>query len=79
VPVVAIDERDCSVAPVERVRRRYPQVRILARAFDVGHLYLLRKAGADLAVREAFEASLETGVAALEALGLGSIPSGCSR
>jgi voltage-gated potassium channel Kch len=70
VLVVAIDDRDRAVALVEHVRRHYPRVRILARAFDVGHLYLLRKAGADLAVREVFEASLETGAAALEALGL---------
>ena len=31
--LVAIDDRDRAVAMVEHVRRRYPQVKILARAF----------------------------------------------
>jgi CPA2 family monovalent cation:H+ antiporter-2 len=57
--VVAIDDRDRAVQMVAAVRRAYPELRILARAFDVNHLYLLKKAGADLAVRELFEASLE--------------------
>ncbi len=57
--VIAIDERDRAVQMVAAVRRAYPELRILARAFDVNHLYLLKKAGADLAVRELFEASLD--------------------
>ena len=67
--VVAIDDRDRAVALVEQVRRSYPRVRIIARAYDVNHLYLLRKAGADLALREVFESSLRTGGAVLRALG----------
>jgi CPA2 family monovalent cation:H+ antiporter-2 len=67
--VVAIDDRDRAVALVEQVRRHYPKVQIIARAYDVNHLYLLRKAGADLAVREVFESSLRTGAAVLRALG----------
>jgi len=67
--VVAIDDRDRAVALVKQVRRDYPQVRIVARAYDVNHLYLLRKAGADLALREVFDSSLKTGGAVLRALG----------
>ncbi len=67
--VVAIDDRDRAVALVEYLRREFPQLRILARAFDVDHLYLLRTAGADLALREVFDASLELGAATLRALG----------
>ncbi|MGB5732822.1 MAG: monovalent cation:proton antiporter-2 (CPA2) family protein [Thiohalocapsa sp.] len=67
--VVAIDDRDRAVQLVEYVRREYPKVHIIARAYDVNHLYLLRKAGADLALRELFEESLKTGAAALRALG----------
>ena len=52
------------------VRHHYPQVKILARAFDVNHLYLLNKAGVDIAVREMFEGSLELGKAALKSIGL---------
>ena len=68
--VVAIDDRDRAVEMVEHVRRHYPRVKILARAFDVNHLYLLRKAGVDLAVREMFDGSLALGTEALKTLGM---------
>ena len=68
--VVAIDDRDRAVEMVEHVRRHYPQVKILARAFDVSHLYLLKKAGVDLAVREMFDGSLALGTEALKTLGM---------
>jgi CPA2 family monovalent cation:H+ antiporter-2 len=55
---------------VEHVRRHYPIVKILARAFDVNHLYLLKKAGVDLAVREMFDGSLKLGTEALRTLGM---------
>lgn len=67
--IVTIDERDRSVELVDYVRRTYPQVCILARAFDVGHMYLLQKAGADLTVREVFDGSLSLGAEALRRLG----------
>ncbi len=67
--VVAIDDRDRAVQMVEHVRRHYPRVKILARAFDVNHLYLLQKAGVDLAVREMFDASVELGAEVLKTLG----------
>ncbi len=68
--VIAIDDRERAVEMVEHVRRHYPQVKTLARAFDVNHLYLLNKAGVDIAVREMFDGSLELGKAALKAVGL---------
>ena len=68
--VVAIDDRSRAVEMVEHVRRRYPKVKILARAFDVNHLYLLKKAGVDLAVREMFDGSLELGKEVLRSLGM---------
>ncbi len=67
--VVAIDDRDRAVAVVEYVKREYPGLCVVARAFDMDHLYLLRTAGADVAVREVFAASLEVGAATLRALG----------
>ncbi len=70
VLVVALDDRDRSVVLVEEVRRRYPRLRILARAYDVNHYYLLKRAGADLAVRELFDASLVAGAEALRTLGV---------
>lgn len=68
--VVAIDDRDRAVEMVEHVRRLYPGVKILARAFDVNHLYLLEKAGVDLAVREMFDGSLKLGTEVLRTLGI---------
>ncbi|MFY9976548.1 MAG: monovalent cation:proton antiporter-2 (CPA2) family protein [Chromatiaceae bacterium] len=68
--VVAIDDRDKSVQLVEHVHRHFPRVRILARAYDVNHLYLLKRAGADLAVRELFDASLLVGAETLRTLGV---------
>lgn len=68
--IIAIDDRQRAVEMVEYVRRHYPHVKILARAYDVNHLYLLNKAGVDIAVREMFEGSLEVGKAALKATGM---------
>ena len=68
--VIAIDDRDRAVEMVESVRRHYPGVKILARAFDVNHLYLLQKAGVDLAMREMFDGSLRLGTEALKTLGM---------
>jgi monovalent cation:proton antiporter-2 (CPA2) family protein len=69
VLIIAIDDRARAVEMVEYVRRHYPSVTILARAFDVNHLYLLKKAGAHCAFREVFESSLELGMEALRQLG----------
>ncbi len=68
--IIAVDDQDRAVTMVEQVRRTYPKVRILARAFDVRHMYLLQQAGADLVVREVYDGSLNLGAAALKALGL---------
>jgi voltage-gated potassium channel Kch len=68
--VVAIDDRERAVQMVEHVRRHHPHVKILARAFDINHLYLLKKAGVDVAIREMFNSSLELGAEALKALGM---------
>ena len=68
--VVAIDDRDRAVALVEYLRREHPRLRIIARAYDVDHLYLLKKAGVDVAVREVFEASLKAGAEVFKALGV---------
>jgi CPA2 family monovalent cation:H+ antiporter-2 len=67
--VVAIDNREQAVQMVEHVRRHYPHVAIIARAFDVNHLYRLQKAGVDVAVREMFDGSLEVGMEVLRRLG----------
>ena len=67
--IVAVDDRDRAVEMVEYVKQNYPQVTVLARAYDVRHLYLLKKAGVDLAIKEMFDGSLKLGAEALKILG----------
>ncbi|MEZ9598713.1 monovalent cation:proton antiporter-2 (CPA2) family protein [Vibrio sp. 10N.286.46.A8] len=67
--VVAIDNQDSSVELVKYVKHTYPKVKILARAFDRGHSYRLREAGADSVVSETYHSALEMGAEALRSLG----------
>ncbi|WP_447928940.1 monovalent cation:proton antiporter-2 (CPA2) family protein [Vreelandella sp. EE27] len=68
--VVAIDDLDRAVHTVEHVKRYYPNVWVLARAYDRGHGYRLREAGADDVVSETYHSALELGSHALTALGV---------
>ena len=67
--VVAIDNQDSSVELVKYVKHTYPNVKILARAFDRGHSYRLREAGADFIESETYHSALEMGAEALRSLG----------
>ncbi|MEZ8283806.1 potassium transporter [Vibrio splendidus] len=67
--VVAIDNQDSSVELVQYVKHTYPKVKILARAFDRGHSYRLREAGADFVESETYHSALEMGAQALRSLG----------
>ncbi|QYJ76728.1 monovalent cation:proton antiporter-2 (CPA2) family protein [Shewanella sp. FJAT-52076] len=68
--VVAIDDVEGATALVRHVRQHYPQVAILARAFDRGHFYALTEAGADWVVSESFYSALNMGGEALIRLGI---------
>lgn len=68
--VIAIDDKERALEMVEHIRRHHPDLIIAARAFDVNHLYLLRQAGVNIAVRELFDGSVEVGKAVLNALGM---------
>ncbi|MDX1457600.1 MAG: monovalent cation:proton antiporter-2 (CPA2) family protein [Marinobacter sp.] len=68
--VVAIDDRDRAVDLVQHVKQHYPGVWVLARAFDRGHGYQLRQAGADDVVSETYHSALELGGHALTAFGV---------
>jgi CPA2 family monovalent cation:H+ antiporter-2 len=68
--VVAIDDRDRAVSLVRHVKQLYPEVWILARAFDRGHGYELREAGADDVVSETYYSALKLGGDALTAMGV---------
>ena len=68
--VVAIDDRDRAVGIVKHVKQFYPNVWVLARAFDRGHGYQLREAGADDVISETYHSALELGGHALTAMGV---------
>ncbi|MCB2425481.1 monovalent cation:proton antiporter-2 (CPA2) family protein [Methylophaga pinxianii] len=68
--IVAIDDRARAVSLVRHVKQLYPGVWVLARAFDRGHGYELREAGADDVVSETYYSALELGGEALTAMGV---------
>ncbi|MDQ7727567.1 monovalent cation:proton antiporter-2 (CPA2) family protein [Halomonas sp. SpR8] len=68
--VIALDDRDRAVQMVKHVKQYYPHVWVLARAFDRGHGYQLREAGADDVVSETYHSALELGGHALTGMGV---------
>ncbi len=62
--VVAIDERDQASQLVESARAAFPNLKIMARAWDRRHAYDLLRNGADAVERETFESALRLGSAA---------------
>jgi monovalent cation:proton antiporter-2 (CPA2) family protein len=68
--IVAIDDREKALEIVETARHTFPQLVILARAWDRRAAYELLTHGADEVERETFEASLALGRTALERLGM---------
>lgn len=67
--VIAIDNQETSVELTKYVKHTYPHVKVLVRAFDRGHGYLLRQAGADIIESETYHSALELGSHALRELG----------
>jgi CPA2 family monovalent cation:H+ antiporter-2 len=67
--VIAIDDPEKALRMVRHVSRRYPEVRIVARARDRHHVYALHAAGADETVREVFDGAVRAGEHVLAALG----------
>ncbi len=67
--IVAIDDQDKAVELVEAAREAFPNLKILARAWDRRHAYDLLKHGADGVERETFEGGLKMGEKALKKLG----------
>lgn len=67
--IVAVDDREKSVELVETARKAFPNLVILARAWDRRHAYDLLSNGADAVERETFESALAMGTTALQKLG----------
>ncbi|WP_261818034.1 monovalent cation:proton antiporter-2 (CPA2) family protein [Vibrio gallicus] len=67
--VIAIDNQEATTELVKYVKHTYPHVKVMARAFDRGHFYLLRQAGADHIESETFHSALELGTQTLRCMG----------
>jgi monovalent cation:proton antiporter-2 (CPA2) family protein len=67
--VIAIDDRERAVELAEFIKQRYPQLAVLARAFDQIHYYQLKHAGAEFIIKETYHAALDLGCEALTRLG----------
>jgi len=70
VLVVAVDDREQSLAIIDLARQHFPSLQIVARAHDVSHWYALRDRGIVHAQREMFESSLVSARSAMVLLGL---------
>ena len=66
--VLAIDDPEKVVKLTAYIHRRYPEVRIIARARDRHHVYQLYAAGTADSVREVFDSAVRAGKYALAAL-----------
>ena len=67
--VIAIDDRAKAVNMIQIARNQFPELKILARAYDRTHAYELIYAGADFITRETFGSALAMGEEALKMLG----------
>jgi monovalent cation:proton antiporter-2 (CPA2) family protein len=70
VLLVAIDDTDSTAKLVETAHEAFPNLKIIARAWDRRHAYDLLRSGADEVERETFEGGLMAGVKTLKALGV---------
>jgi glutathione-regulated potassium-efflux system ancillary protein KefC len=66
----AIDDMQASLKLTDLVREQFPQLRMIARARNVTHLFELRSRGVELIERETFESALLMGQLALEQMGI---------
>jgi monovalent cation:proton antiporter-2 (CPA2) family protein len=70
VLLVAIDDTDSTAKLVETAHQAFPNLKIIARAWDRRHAYDLLRSGADEVERETFEGGLMAGIKTLKALGV---------
>ncbi|MBH9551439.1 glutathione-regulated potassium-efflux system protein KefC [Inhella gelatinilytica] len=72
VLVIALDDGAASEALARLAREQFPHLQIVARARNVTHYHLLRRAGVQHVERETFESALVSSRQVLELLGLSS-------
>jgi voltage-gated potassium channel Kch len=68
--VIAIDDTDKATEIVAAAKQAFPNLAVIARAWDRRHAYELLDAGADEVERETYESALNFGRTALERLGV---------
>jgi len=67
--ILATDDWNATIEIAERVKHQYPDVKILARAWDMVHAYHLMDKGVTMIERDTFESALQLGKRGLVALG----------
>ena len=67
--VIAIDDKDHVLQLVKHVKQIYPNLPIVARAYDRGNAYALEEAGADHVFIESYFTALEMSKTSLQVLG----------
>ena len=70
--IVALDDHEAGMRTVQRVRRRYPHLKVIARARSRSDAYEYQEMGVP-AVRETFGSALDASEAALRALDFGPL------
>lgn len=68
--VIAVDDREKTLAVLKTVKRSFPNLQVLTRAYDVLHYHDLQRAGADYIEREMFQGALTLGEQTLRRLGM---------
>jgi voltage-gated potassium channel Kch len=68
--VIALDEPRRAVDLTTFLKDRYPHLTVLARAYDQVHYYQLKRAGADVIIKETYHGALNLGHEALTRLGI---------
>lgn len=67
--IIAIDDQAKALQLVDTVRRHFPKLQIIARAFDRRHAYEFLAKNVEIVERETFESSVRLGAKALVSLG----------
>jgi len=68
VLVIALDDMDASLKTAQMVKRKFPHLRVIARARNRHHVHLLMAAGVEQIIRETFLSSLKLTELTLTAL-----------
>jgi glutathione-regulated potassium-efflux system ancillary protein KefC len=70
--VITLDDPQASLAVLRQVKKHFPHLKVIARAYGMGHAFELRKAGVDNYEREMLESGLALGESVLKKIGLGA-------